>query len=156
MGVDCVVVDDRVTEGGELTEQTHDWYAQDEKGNVWYFGEDSKECENGKVKSTEGSGRPARMGQAGHNHAGAPKVGEPYYQEYYEGEAEDKARALKLDGSAKVPYGSFDNVLVTREWTPLERNIAEHKYYAPGIGNVLEVAVKRPQERLKLVDAKHG
>jgi len=55
MGVDCVVVDDRVTEGGELTEQTHDWYAQDEKGDVWYFGEDSKECENGKVKSTEGS-----------------------------------------------------------------------------------------------------
>jgi hypothetical protein len=55
MGVDCVVVDDRVTEGGELTEQTYDWYAQDEKGNVWYFGEDSKEYENGKVKSTGGS-----------------------------------------------------------------------------------------------------
>jgi hypothetical protein len=55
MGVDCVVVDDRVTEGGELTEQTYDWYAQDEKGNVWYFGENSKEYENGKVKSTEGS-----------------------------------------------------------------------------------------------------
>jgi hypothetical protein len=66
------------------------------------------------------------------------------------------ARALKLDGSAKVPYSSFDNVLVTREWTLLDRNIAEHKYYAPGIGNVLEVAVKGPQERLELVDAKHG
>ena len=66
------------------------------------------------------------------------------------------ARALKLDGSAKVPYSSFDNVLVTREWTPLDRNIAEHKYYAPGIGNVLEVAAKGPQERLELVDAKHG
>ena len=62
MGVDCVVVDDRVTEGGELTEQTHDWYAQDEKGNVWYFGEDSKECENRKVKSTEGSWEAGKDG----------------------------------------------------------------------------------------------
>lgn len=62
MGVDCVVVDDRVTEGGELTEQTYDWYAQDEKGNVWYFGEYSKEYENGKVKSTEGSWEAGKDG----------------------------------------------------------------------------------------------
>src|SRR5215212_1208623 len=54
MGVECVVVDDKVTEDGKLTEQTYDWYAQDKEGNVWYFGEDSKEYEDGKV-STEGS-----------------------------------------------------------------------------------------------------
>lgn len=65
------------------------------------------------------------------------------------------AKPLKLDGSARVPYGSFDHVLVTYEWTPLEPNIAEHKYYAPGVGNVLEVAVKGPRERLELVDVKH-
>jgi hypothetical protein len=28
-----------VKEGGEVTEDTHDWYAQDIFGNVWYFGE---------------------------------------------------------------------------------------------------------------------
>jgi len=157
MGVDCVVVDDRVTEGGMLTEQTYDWYAQDEKGNVWYFGEDSKEYENGKVKSTSGSWEAGKDGaEPGIIMPASPKVGDSYRQEYYEGEAEDIARALKLNGSAKVPYGSFENVLVTDEWTPLEPKIGEHKYYAPGVGNVLEVAVKGPQERLELVDVKHG
>jgi hypothetical protein len=61
MGVECVVVEDRVTEDGELTEKTYDWYAQDERGNVWYFGEDSREYENGKVKSTGARGRLERM-----------------------------------------------------------------------------------------------
>ena len=156
MGVECVVVDDRVTEDGELTEKTYDWYAQDEKGNVWYFGEDSKEYENGKVKSTEGSWEARKDGaEPGIIMPANPNVGETYRQEYYKGEAEDMARALKLDGSATVPRGSYDHVLVTREWTPLEPNIAEHKYYAAGVGNVLEVAVKGPQERLELVDVKH-
>jgi hypothetical protein len=55
-----------------------------------------------------------------------------------------------------VPYGTFHNVLVTDEWTPLEKNVAEQKYYAPGVGNVLEVATKGPKERLELIDVKHG
>jgi hypothetical protein len=85
-----------------------------------------------------------------------PKVGETYRQEYYKGVAEDMARPLKLGASAKVPYGSFDHILVTYEWTPLEPNVAEKKYYAPRVGTILEVAVKGPPERLKLVDLKHG
>jgi hypothetical protein len=157
MGVECVVVEDRVIEDGELTEKTYDWYAQDEQGNVWYFGEDSREYENGKVKSTEGSWEAGKDGaEPGIIMPSDPKTGETYRQEYYKGEAEDMAKALKLDGSVEVPYGSFDNVLVTDEWTPLEPNIAEHKYYAPGVGNVLEVAVEGPKERLELVDVKYG
>ena len=66
------------------------------------------------------------------------------------------ARPLKLDGSVGVPYGSFDHVLVTDEWTPLENKIAEHKFYAPGVGNVKEIATKGPRETLTLVDVKHG
>jgi hypothetical protein len=155
MGVECVIVKDTVTEDGEMTEKTFDWYAQDNKGNVWYFGEDSKEYENGKVKSTEGSWEAGKDGaKPGIIMPASPKVGESYRQEYYKGEAEDMARPLRLDASTTVPYGSFDHVLVTREWTPLEPNIAEHKYYAAGVGNVLEVSVKGPQERLELVDVK--
>jgi hypothetical protein len=157
MGVECVIVDDRVTEDDKLTEKTYDWYAQDKKGNVWYFGEDSKEYENGKVKSTGGSWEAGKDGaKPGIIMPADPKIGKTYRQEYYKGEAEDMAKALKVDGSARVPYGSFDHVLVTAEWTPLEPNVAEHKYYAPGVGNVLEVATKGPQERLELVDVKHG
>jgi hypothetical protein len=84
-----------------------------------------------------------------------PKVGKTYRQEYQKGVAEDMASALKLDGTVKVPYGSFKHVLVTNEWTPLEPNIAEHKYYAAGVGNVKEVATKGPQETLELGDVKH-
>ena len=33
------MVDDRAWEGGQLIEKTHDWFAQDKEGNVWYFGD---------------------------------------------------------------------------------------------------------------------
>jgi hypothetical protein len=156
MGVKCVVVDDRVFEGGKLAEKTYDWYAQDNKGNVWYFGEDSTEYDNGKVKSTEGSWEAGKDGaEPGIIMPADPKIGETYRQEYYKGEAEDMARALKLNGSVEVSYGSFKNVLVTDEWTPLEKNVAEHKFYAPGVGNVKEIATKGPQETLTLIDVKH-
>jgi hypothetical protein len=157
MGVKCVVVNDKVTEDGKLTEHTYDWYAQDKKGNVWYFGENSKEYKNGKVTSTEGSWEAGKDGaKPGIIMPVNPKVGHTYRQEYYKGVAEDMARPLKLDGSASVPYGSFDHVLVTYEWTPLEPNVSEQKYYAPGVGTVLEVAVKGPPERLELIRIKHG
>jgi len=157
MGVECVVVNDRVTTKGKLTEQTYDWYAQDKKGNVWYFGENSKEYKNGKVKSTGGSWQAGKDGaKPGIIMPASPKVGKTYRQEYYKGEAEDMARALKVDGSVRVPFGSFDHVLVTDEWTPLEPNVAEHKYYAPGVGTILEVATKGPQERLELLHVKHS
>src|SRR3569623_1259450 len=51
MGVKCVVVDDRVWAHAKLSEKTFDWYAQDKKGNVWYFGENSKEYKTGKVRT---------------------------------------------------------------------------------------------------------
>jgi hypothetical protein len=55
MGVECVVVDHKEWEGDMLIERTYGWFAQDDKGTVWYFGEDTKEYENGEVVSTEGS-----------------------------------------------------------------------------------------------------
>ena len=85
-----------------------------------------------------------------------PKVGETYRQEYYEGKAEDMAKVLSLDESATVPYGSFDHLLMTRDWNPLEPGVIEQKYYAPGIGNVLEVGVKGTSERVELIDIKEG
>ena len=55
-GARCTVVDDRLYLHGRLEERTTDWYAQDEKGNVWYFGEDTAELDkHGRVTSTEGS-----------------------------------------------------------------------------------------------------
>jgi hypothetical protein len=150
MGVECVVVNDKGWEDGKLIEQTYDWFTQDKKGNVWYFGEDTKEYENGKVTSTKGSWEAGVDGaKPGIIMEADPKVGESYRQEYYKGEAEDMAKVQSLDQSVRVPYGSFDHVLLTKEWTPLEPSYAEQKYYASGVGQVSGGG-------LELVDVKTG
>jgi hypothetical protein len=157
MGVKCVVVKDRVFAQGKLGEKTFDWYAQDNKGNVWYFGENSKEYKKGHVVSTVGSWEAGKAGaKPGIIMQAHPKVGQTYRQEYSKGSAEDMARVLKLNGSAKVPDGSFHHVLVSKEWTPLEPGVAEHKYYAAGVGDIKEVSVKGPSETLELVGVNHS
>jgi len=80
-----------------------------------------------------------------------PQLDDSYRQEYYKGEAEDMADVLSLDESVTVPYGSYDGCLQTKEWTPLEPDILEYKYYAPGIGTVLEVEAETG-DRVELVD----
>jgi hypothetical protein len=157
MGVKCLVASDRVTEGGKLIEQTYDWYAQDKKGNVWYFGEHVTEYKNGQVTDHEGSWESGVNGaEPGIAMRADPKVGETYRQEYSKGVAEDKARVISLEGSVKVPYGTFDHVLVTEEFTPLERGVVERQYYVGGVGDVVEATVKGQPERIELVAVKRG
>jgi hypothetical protein len=143
LGVTCIVVHDVVTVDGEVTEDTYDWYAPDNAGNVWYFGEDTKEYEGGRVVSTEGSWEAgidgAKPGIV--MHATPPAIGSPYRQEYYACQAEDMAEVVGLSQSVTVPYGNFNDCLQTREFTPLEPDVNEHKYYAPGVGLVLEVSI---------------
>ncbi len=152
LGVICTVVRDRVWIDGELEEDTDDWFAQDTDGNVWYFGEDSKEIANGVVVSTEGSWEAGVDGaQPGIIMKGDPQIGDSYRQEYYFGEAEDMARVVSLSESVSVPAGSYSSCLMTREWSLLESGVAENKYYAPGVGVVLEVKVEGGEGRIELV-----
>ena len=157
LGITATVVRDVVSVEGEIAEKTFDWYAQDRYGNVWYLGEDSKEYENGKPVSSEGSWEAGVDGaQPGILMLGEPQVGDRYRQEYYKGEAEDFGQVLRLGESVEVPYGSYDNVLVTKDWTPLEPKVLENKYYARGVGVVFERSVKGPKEELKLVEVKQS
>jgi hypothetical protein len=136
MGVTCVVVRDVVREKGVVTEDTFDWYAQDKQGNVWYFGEDTKEFHaKGKV-DTEGSWE-AGVGrnQPGIIMPGVAAIGEPYRQEYGPGHAEDMGQIVALDDSVTVPYGSFKGCVRTKEWSLLEPG-TEKKWYAKGLGVV--------------------
>ncbi len=152
-GVTCVIVHDTVRVNGAVTEDTFDWYAQDSEGNVWYFGEDTKEYENGKVVSTKGSWEAGvNGGQEGIIMKAQPTVGDTYRQEYLRGEAEDMAEVLAVDAKATVPYGSFDNVVQTKDTTPLEPDLVEHKYYARGVGVVLEIAVSGGGGRDELIE----
>jgi hypothetical protein len=157
MGVSTVVVRDTVTVDGELEEETFDWFAQDGDGNVWYFGEDSREYDGGQVASTEGSWEAGVDGaQPGIVMEAAPGVGDAYRQEYYPGEAEDLAEVTAVDGTASVPAGSYAEVLVTKEWTPVEPDTIEEKHYASGVGLVLEVGVEPDQYRLELLEHRPG
>jgi len=143
MGVTCVVVNAREYEEGSLVEDTFDWYAQDKQGNVWYFGEDSREIENGQIVSTAGSWEAGVEGALpGIVMLANPIEGLWYRQEYWEGEAEDVAQVLSLNETVPVPYGTFNNCLQTAEWNPLEPGIVEHKFYASGVGLLRAVAVK--------------
>ncbi len=152
-GIPCVVVHDTVSVGGVVTEDTFDWYVQDADDNVWYFGEDTKEFENGKVVSTKGSWEAGVDGaEEGIVMKAQPKVGDRYRQEYYRGEAEDMGEVLALDARATVPYGAFDNLVQTKDTTPLEPDVVEHKYYARGVGVVLVVAVSGGTGRDELVE----
>jgi hypothetical protein len=153
LGVTTTVVHDRVfSANGDLAEDTFDWYAQDRFGNVWYFGEDTAEYDNGKVSSTKGSWEAGVAGaQPGVVMLAQPTVGESYHQEFLKGEAEDVGTVVAIDDRVSVPYGSFDRVVVTEDTTPLEPQILEHKFYAPGTGVVLERVLRGGQEVSRLV-----
>lgn len=153
MGVDCVVVRDTVTVDGEVIEDTYDWYAQDDEGNVWYFGEDTKEYENGKVTTTEGSWEGGVDGaQPGIVMKATPVVGESYRQEYLKGEAEDEAKVVALHQRAQVPYGKYDDTVKIEETSPIDPALHEYKFYARGVGLVLVVDI-RTGDRDELVSA---
>ncbi len=142
-GVVATVVRDRVYLDGVLIEDTYDWYAQDDAGNVWYLGEDAKEYENGQVVSTAGSWEwgvdgalPGIIMWADP----AAHVGEEYRQEFYRGEAEDWGKVVATGQSVAVPYGSFTGCFKIEEWNALEPGPRDHKYYCTQVGTALEVA----------------
>ncbi|MFL5901840.1 MAG: hypothetical protein ACJ75S_11665 [Solirubrobacterales bacterium] len=157
-GVRCTVVRDRLYLHGRLEERTQDWYAQDKAGNVWYFGEATAELNpDGSVKSTEGSWQSGVDG----GHAGIfmpahPRRGQSGLQEFYKGHAQDHFRVLSLAAHVHTPGASSSAALLTREWTPLEPGVVDHKFYVRGIGTVLEQTVKGGDERNTLVSVRHG
>jgi hypothetical protein len=157
LGIDAVVVHDVVSENGSLVEDTYDWYAQDADGNVWYLGEDTKEYADGKLVGSEGSWEAGVDGaQPGVVVPAHPEVGMEYRQEYYAGEAEDRARILSLDERAEVPFGAFDGLLMTRDTTPLEPDVLEHKLFARGVGPVLVLSLSGGGGREELVRFEAG
>jgi len=139
-GVTCVEVHDSVFIDGELTEDTLDWFAQDKDGNVWYFGENTAELEDGLISTIDGTFMAGVDGdKPGIVMKAQPAVGDFYRQEFSLGNAEDEAETIGLNASVKVRYGSFQHCLKSEETTPLEPDALEDKFYAPGVGNVLTV-----------------
>jgi hypothetical protein len=138
-GVTCLEVHDTVTLNGVLTEDTRDWFAQDKNGNVWYFGENSNQLSAGLVVGVKGSWTGgvdgAKPGIVMEAHRA---VSDFYRQEFSPGTAEDVASVTSLTQSVTVPAGSFTNCVETQDTSTLEPGVLELKFYAMGIGNVLE------------------
>jgi hypothetical protein len=152
LGVATTVVHDQGYVDGVLNEDTFDWYAEDTDGNVWYFGEDSKQIVDGQVVSTEGSWEGGVNGATpGIAMLAHPAVGVTYQQEFAAGVAEDMAKVVSLTEKVQVPFGGFTGCLETAEWTHIEPAPREYKYYQPGIGELLEVSHQNGGERLELV-----
>ncbi len=153
IGVNCIAVRDVVEEDGEAVEDTIDWYAQDVDGNVWYFGEISKNFEDGELNNLDGSWISGVEGaKPGIIMKANPEVGNVYRQEFFLGDAEDMARIVDLNGSETVPAADCSgDCLVTEEFTPVEPGFLENKYYASGIGFILEVNPETG-ERLELIE----
>jgi hypothetical protein len=158
-GVTARVLYTKVFEDGKLIEDNHAWYAEDEKGNVWYLGERAREFESGEVTSTKGSWEAGVDGaQAGVIMPARPKVGLAYREEYAKGVAEDRAKVFSLHERAEVPYRRFrSGVLLVKETSPLDPPGAlDYKFYAKGVGPVLGVEISGGSDREELVDFRRG
>jgi hypothetical protein len=158
LGVTNTVVDDRAYVDGRLEEISHDWYAQDRQGNVWYFGEHIEEF-NRKGKRIPAKGAweagvdGARPGIAMPAH---PKVGDSFRPEYYKGTAEDVYRVLDLSAKVTVPHRSYSHVLVMSEQSRLEPGVLGLKFHAQGVGQIEESVPTGPHETLSLVSVTRG
>jgi hypothetical protein len=152
-GISATVVSDNVYEPpARLAEKTFDYYAQDDRGNVWYLGEDTKEFLPGGKVDPSGSWLTGRSGaKPGLIMEADPRVPDAYRQECRSGEAEDLAWVVGRGGSVKVPYGTSRHVLRTLEFSPLEPTIVDRKVYGPGLGIVSERQLSGGRETLSLV-----
>jgi len=148
-GVKCVVVSDVVKVGQKATETTKDYYAQDNAGNVWYFGEDTKTFQPGGA-SKEGSFRAGvNNAEPGFIMLADPQKGDSYFEENAPPDAVDRAKVTSVMASASVPFGTFNKVcLETLNTSGLDPNDIETKHYAPGIGSVLEVDADGTRQEL--------
>ena len=160
LGVDCrivvdIVVEESIEDGEveyEAVEVTDDWFAQDTSGNVYYCGEIARNFEDGILRDLDGSFEAgldfAKSGLLVANEF--PGLGVAHRQEFALGEAEDIIQYLddaaapsSEEGgeNARFPCGP-GGCLKTFDFAPIDPESTEFKYYKPGVGFVLAVAME--------------
>jgi hypothetical protein len=156
-GIRATVVKDVVRRtNGTLAEKTHDWYAADARGNIWYLGEATASYdEHGNLESHEGSWKAGRDGaKAGIIMPAHPRPTDAFRQEFYRGHAEDQAWLVQRGFKTKVPYGTVKRSLRSLEWSRLEPRVVSMKIYGPGLGIVMEKNLSGGSEVFKLVSVR--
>jgi hypothetical protein len=148
LGVSCAVLVERVHVSGELTEMTTQYYAQDDLGNVWRFGEESIEYDHGVGTVSADSWVAGVDGEAPFVVLGAdPQPGDVYAADRPLG-GSDLATVLALDATATVPAGTFTGCLDVEETNTEDPEDKDRILYAPGVGQVSE---ESPSGRIDLV-----
>jgi hypothetical protein len=152
-GVTARVVRDRDIDAGQLVEETEDYYAQDVKGNVWYFGEVTTHYVNGELTDHADTWLAGSKGaKAGITMWANPQLAQPKYrQEFAKNLAEDMGRVVATNQSVCVPFKCFTDATLIEETTPLDPGVIEHKYYAPGVGLIRSLNVQGDPEESNLV-----
>ena len=140
MGITCIEVEFKAMLNGNLIEKAIDWYAQDNTGNIWYFGEAVDNYNsNGSFRDHNASWEAGVDGaKPGVTMPANPQTGMPYREEYYFNHAEDEAEITGTGLTVTIPLGTYNNCVKTRNFTALEPDLNENKFYAPGIGLVKE------------------
>lgn len=116
-------------EAGDVAQESSRWLAQDRRGNVWNFGRDARE---GAWEAGRGDAK------AGLAMAAIPRVGDGYYQGLFPGVVEDQTTVLALDGEVSVPFGDFEDVVVTEDSSALVPGLSVKSFYVDGIGLVFQ------------------
>jgi len=155
LGVTCTTVHDTKTLDGRLSEDTLDWFAQDVDGNVWYFGENTHTVEDGLIVSLEGSWTAGQDGaKAGIVMHADADLGQLYREEFALGTAEDVARLVAVHQTITVQYGTLTECWKSEDFSALEPTVLENKFFAPGIGSVMEIDLDTG-EFIELTEIRH-
>lgn len=146
-GVRCAIVEEREWVDGELVEVSLNYFAICRKhGEVFYFGEDVDDYEDGVIVGHEGAWLSGQDGaRFGLMMPGYPLVGSRYYQEIAPGVAEDRAEHLSVTEVVQTPADTFEGCLLVEETKPDDPDESSIKAYAPYVGIVQD-------EHLLLID----
>ena len=137
-GFETVVYLDKEYKKGQLVEETRDYLAQHKNGDVWYFGEDVNNYWNGILIHHAGSFLHGKDGaKAGIWMKAEQRVGDSYRQEFYIGNAEDMRDTLATGQTVSTKTAKYTDCVKVLDWTPLEKNSREHKYYCPEVKSLV-------------------
>jgi len=156
-----VVHDQESTEGGVTVEPEVRFHAQDNEGNVWYFGEYREEFEDGKLVEPRAWVPQQKGAREGISMPAEPRTGTPSYAQGYAPppvEWIDRGRVFKVNQKTCVPVDCYDDVTVIDEFERTKPGAYQTKYYAPGVGEV-RTGWRGPKEKeketLELVEYRH-
>jgi hypothetical protein len=156
-GIRTVLIYELDYDEDDLVEAELAFFAEDDDGNVWHFGQYPEVFEDGKLIETPVWIAGQRGAKAGITIKAEPQAGGPSYSQGWGPEVgwADRARVFEIGSRTCVQTGCYDGVLVTDEFNRDEPDAHQLKYYAPGIG-VVRVgwagALEEEREELELVE----